>query len=580
MLKKAGGGQFVVKPSPVELHGDSVAFVASATLPENVLKPKIMYEVEMFYATPDNEPLSLGKMEFDGDALAKNPAPSAEQYFGFIYDEKYKEGNVAFIGRAYKKTKPEKVKASELTPFPPVGDAAKGVITTSLLVQAPLLANYAPHGYDNSEEYIPTNVDFFFLQGRSDLRYSERRGERGKELDSYVQANKPVRTINVSGMHSPEGPTDVNSKLANERAAVVEDFYKKLAKKHDYEDAVDSINFQLKPVVEDWSTFKAALSAYDRLTDAQKSEVLDILNGPGDFVSKELKLQTLSFYKMIFRDVYPPLRAAKAEILEIKDKPTDAEIMVRAKKIANGDETEELNALQMSYAASMTPDLAEKEKIYQSAIKMSDSYAAYNNLGAVYMEMAANASSESKKTKLIKDAASNFKLSLQKQESTEAYANLASAQLLLDEKDEAFSTIGKVSGASSPELAASISALKGYVNITKASYASAISDLEKGGNSSETLYNKGLAILLKASKEMDADSYPKAMSAFEDAIAADSKNALAYYGAAITAARVGDAEKLTSNLAKAIEADGSLKEMAVKDLEFIKFQSAVAEATK
>ncbi|MEM1136308.1 MAG: hypothetical protein AAGI07_10755 [Bacteroidota bacterium] len=563
-----------MKPSPLELHGDSVSFVASVQVPSNVLKPKVMYELDVYYDTETADPVLLGKMEYDGAQLAENPSPTVEKYFGFIYDEQYKEGQVQFKGRAFKKTKPEKFKESE---FYTIDDLGKGVITTSQLTKAPYAANYIPHGYDNSEKYEPQNVDFYFLQGRSNLRYSERRGEMGKMLDGYVQENLPTRRVNITGMHSPEGSSDVNSKLANERASVVEEFYKSLAGKYDYESTMDSIEFVQKPVVEDWNAFKEAVTASDRISDAQKSEVMDIVNGSGDFVSKELKLQTLSFYRVLYREIYPPLRAGKAEILKIKIEPTDAEIMVMSQKAGNGEEVDGLNAKMVAFAASMSPSLQEKEKMYLAAIKMDDSYSSYNNLGATYMQMAMQANSESDKMSFVEKAISNFKLSVQKQQSAEATVNLASAQLLSGDVAAAKSTLSGASG--SGEIGQSISALKGYFAITTADYVSAISELERAGNDPVSIYNKALAMLLKASKEMD-DDYTKVKSAFGDAVSADAQNAHAYYCAAITAARMDNSSDVTSMLQKAISIDSSLKERAVKDLEFINVQDAVTAATR
>ena len=574
LIESAKNGQSTVKPSPLELHGDSVSFVASVQVPPNVLKPKIMYELQVYYDTETTDPMLLGTMEYDGDQLAENPSPTAEQYFGFIYEDQYKEGQLQFKGKAYKKTKPEKFKESE---FYTIDGLGKGVITTSQLVQAPYAANYVPHGYDNSEKYVPQNVDFYFLQGRSNLRYSERRGDMGDKLDEYVKENLPTRRVNITGMHSPEGPTDVNSKLANERAAVVEEFYKSVGEKYDYESTLDSIEFVQKPVVEDWTAFKEAVSASDRISDAQKSEVMDIVNGSGDFVSKELKLQTLSFYRTLFREIYPPLRAGKAEILQIKDEPSDAEIMVMSQKAANGEEVDGLNSKMVAFAASMSPDLQEKEKMYQAAIKMDDSYSAYNNLGATYMEMAVQASSESDKMSFVEKAISNFKLSVQKQQSTEAKVNLASAQLLSGDVEAAEATLSGASG--SGELGQTISALKGYFAITTADYATAISELERAGNDPVSIYNKALATLLKSSKDL-SDDFSKSKTAFGEAISADSENAYAYYGAAIAAARMGNSDEVTSMLTKAIELDSDLQERAVKDLEFMSVQDAVTAATR
>ncbi len=576
LVESAREGQSTIKPSPLQQYGNDVPLTVSVQVPEGVLKPKVMYELEVYYDTETSEPLYLGKLEYDGDQLTSNPSPQAEQDFNFAYEDMYKNGQVKFKGKAYKKSKPEKFKETEMYT---IDDLGKGIITTQQLVMAPYTVSYVPHGYDNSEELIPNEIEFFFLQGRSNLRYSERRSDRADSLENYIQVNSPTRTINVTGMHSPEGPESVNTELASERAGVVEEYYKNLAEKYDYTSTMDSIDFVLKPIVQDWEPLKDMMMSSEVLTDAQKNEVLEIVNGPGDFVSKELKLQTLSFYRTLFRELYPPLRSSKVQIMQIKDKPTDAELAVMVKNFAEGDEIDNRSAPEIAYAASLTPDLQEKEKIYQASIRESDSYSAYNNLGAVYMAMALEEMSTGSKMEMVEKAADNFKLSLQKQKSTEAYVNLASAQLIMGDPAGAMETMGNISGSASGELGADIAALKAYAAITAGNYDEAISQAERAGNDPISMYNKALATLLKNSKEMSED-YSRAMSAFQDAVSADNDNGYAYYGAAISAARMGNADAVTSNLENAFEQNPELKERAVTDLEFLNMKDAVAEATK
>ena len=50
---------------------------------------------------------------------------------------------------------------------------AQGLVMTSAWVKDALrYGSYADHGYNDKEELVPTNVDFYFDQGRSNLRTS------------------------------------------------------------------------------------------------------------------------------------------------------------------------------------------------------------------------------------------------------------------------------------------------------------------------------------------------------------------------------------------------------------------------
>ncbi len=64
---------------------------------------------------------------------------------------------------------------------------------------------------------------------------------------------------------------------------------------------------------------------------------MEIVNGSGSFVEKEDKLHKLSSYDKVFKNIYPDLRAAKTEVLTVKQKKSDAEISVLAKQITKSE---------------------------------------------------------------------------------------------------------------------------------------------------------------------------------------------------------------------------------------------------
>jgi tetratricopeptide (TPR) repeat protein len=131
--------------------------------------------------------------------------------------------------------------------------------------------------------------------------------------------------------------------------------------------------------------------------------------------------------------------------------------------------------------------------------------------------------------------------------------------------------LDKVSSSSASAVGASVNALKGYMAIKEGTYREAIQNLSSAGNNAMVVFNRALAYLLQASLTMDEDGYRRAMSQFEEAIAADGNNAYAYYGAAITAARLQDVNKLVEHLKKAASMNSELKSRAVTDLEFINY---------
>src|SRR5574339_149428 len=144
-----------------------------------------------------------------------------------------KTGVVEVEGVASKGTK------SKATPRMQV---ATGVITTSKLVLPSYFAAFAGHGYNNQEELIPVIIpDFIFEQGRSVLRNSEVRSDKGKQLDAFIASKNATRTVTITGTHSPEGAERINSRLSPDRAAAIEKYYRQQMKKYDYQQQADEI---------------------------------------------------------------------------------------------------------------------------------------------------------------------------------------------------------------------------------------------------------------------------------------------------------------------------------------------------
>ena len=95
-------------------------------------------------------------------------------------------------------------------------------------------------------------------------------------------------------------------------------------RKYDYQNMADEINFILKPVVEDWTEFKEYLADYDGVSDEDKAEITNIINGSGTFEEKEDELHKLGSYNKVFRDIYPKLRTAQTEVLTVMDKKSES----------------------------------------------------------------------------------------------------------------------------------------------------------------------------------------------------------------------------------------------------------------
>jgi hypothetical protein len=559
MVKMAKEQNLTVTPNPLEVHKDTVNYEMAANLPVKMLKKGTVYTLNSYYKHGDSE-FSLDPIPFKSEDYpnADTEQPRVAKQFSFPYKEAYKVGTLQIEGVAQKGTK---IKKTERL------DVATGLITTSKLVQNSYYAAFAEHGYNNQEEIIPIIIpDFIFEQGRSTLRTSEIKSDKGQQLDAFIASKNVTRTVTITGTHSPEGLERINGKLANERAAAIEKYYRQQMKKYDYQNVADEIQFIQKPVVDDWTEFKNALAAYAGISDEDKSKYLEIINTPGSFEEQEKQLKKLPTYKKVFKEVYPGLRTAKTEILTIKKKKTDAEISVLARQITQSQVSlDTLSFEELMYAGMLTPSLEEKAAIYQAATKKGSNWNAHNNLGATYLAQAFE--NPSRAAELVDQANAQFELAARLRETPEVHANLASVALWKGNPYKAYSHASKALNGASNDVARGVSGVKGASEIYQARYADAVRSTSSASATAVNLFNKGLAQLL-------SKDYANASSSFAEATRANANFAIAYYGAAVAAARMGNGDAVVSNLTSAVGIEPSLKERALTDLEFAKWQNS------
>ena len=562
MVKMSKEQNMTVTPNPLELHKDTVTYSMSANLPVKMLKKGTVYSVNSFYKYGEQEkaldPISFKAEDYPNSSTEQ---PSTTKEFSFAYDPAMKSGVLEVEGVATKGTK------SKVTPRMQV---ATGIITTSKLVKPVFYASYADHGYNNQEEIVPIVIpDFIFEQGRSVLRTSETRSDKGKQLDAFIASKNVTKTVTITGTHSPEGAERINSKLSPDRAAAIEKYYRQQMKKYDYKGKADSIQFVLKPIIQDWAGFTAALASYEGISSEEKAEYMNIINSGGSFEAQEKQMKKLSTYKKVFKDVYPGLRTAKTEILTLKEKKTDAEISVLAKQVTQGSvSADTLSFEEMMYAATMTPSLEEKATIYEAATKKGTNWNAHNNLGAVYIAQAIE--NPSNAASLADKAQAQLEIAAKIKEAPEVHGNLASVQMLKGNAYAAYSHADKaLGGGLRGDNAAGVNGVKGSAAIVMAKYSEAVSSESSAANTADNLYNKGLAQVLNK-------DYQNALTSFGEATKLNANHAWAFYGAAIASARLSNAEGVVNNLVSAVKVDPSLKEAALTDLEFAKYVTTEA----
>lgn len=583
MVKMAKDQQLTVKPSPLELHGDSVAFEMSAKLPVKMLKKNKKYAASVTYAYNNDQKTPAGEVVFDSKNFpnAKKEEPVLKKRMAFAYTgPEMDRGELLVKGTASNINDQKK----ETTEMPLPNDMGKGVITTARLVQPVFTPAYADHNYNPATDFVPTTVEFFFEQNSAKLRVTETGSGRGKFLQGFIAQKNETNQVIITGMHSPEGTEARNTVLAEERAKAIEGYYRSLEKKMAMPatgkkgkkakgkaaapatPAQPPVQFITRSVVQNWNNFRDSLAVWNGISDAQKKEVNDIIgDGKGDFMATEAKLAQLPYYDKLLNELYPRLRTARTEIITKDAIKTDAEIALLAKRIAEGQEdARKLSDKQLAYAATLTPLLEEREAIYKAASKKNDSWQSHNNLGAVYLEQATRMAGRERQAR-IDQAMTQFKIAANKQQAAEVQINMAVAQLLLNNSAQAAVAL---QSAGTFEMSANtrkvINSLNGATYIRAGRYDEAINLLNNSVDKAEAKFNRGLAYLMKK-------DHQAAGAAFTEALTLDPKFALAHYGNAIIGARTKNESQMNRSLEQAIKADEKLRARAIGDMEFYKY---------
>jgi hypothetical protein len=569
MVKLAQDNVLQVDPNPLEIHGGNVPFEFSAVLPPKILPTSTSFTLNLTYAYDEDQEIQVGSMVFNSSDYPNSSNSESKQKLDmeFVYQEGMDPGNLYVQGVA-RDTRNGKEKMTERSVI------ATGLIKTSNFVKDVTYVSYVPHGYVDKEELMPINVDFYFEQGKSNIRtnldYDGLSNEtRVNTLDAFIADKNVTRTVTITGTHSPEGKQSINTELSEDRATVIEQFYRDKMDKYDYQEKAQSIDFELIPVVEDWKSFRRALNSYEGINEKEKKLYMRIINGTGSFEEKEKELQKLSSYEKILDDVYPGLRTAKTEVIAIKPKKSNAEIAILAKSIV--DEKANIDVLstkEMRFAAFLTPSKTEKAQIYEKLAKNTVAWEDYNNLGAANIELATNDRS------FLDIALTQLELARkQNPNAPEIKSNMGAVYVLQGEYDKALAILSEINGAPN-EVQAKVNAMIAAIQIRKANYDKAKTVFNAAELNEVVIFDKALLHIL-LQEFATADDLLNEVCNMNGELKAS-----AFYLKAVSAARQNNKDEVLTNLKMSVAEDPTFKERAVNDLEFNKFLATVKEALK
>lgn len=536
MEKNAETATYKAAPNPLEMHGDSVAVVISGKIPTKYLAKKAAIRVTPVFEVNGTVVKSLDPFvlvgegaDFEGKKIKFEEGGS----FSFDYKYAYEDG----MERGILKAKLEglfKTKSKEIGMF----DIAEGTNITPKLVQSddkPIL------GKDAFQRIVPfsENAEIIYTIQSSTVRGSELKKDDVKALLENIKTNAKDTTIVFKGMNvqayaSPDGELTKNESLADNRAKTASSAVSRQLKRNKVEAAKSEDFFNLEGKGEDWAGFKQKMQASD-IEDKQL--IIRVLEMYSDPAKREAEIKNLSeTYVEVKEKVLPPLRRSQIVLNMEKVGRSDEQIMAAFKSDASVLSVEEI-----LYAATLTNDLNEKLNIYTKAAELyASDWRPINNMGYIYLLQ-----------NKLGEAESNFNKAKAIEATPIVMNNLGVIARLKGDRAAALEAYQKANGAGNE-----VNYNMGILNIMDGDYSSAVSNM-----SSYKTLNLALAQILNG----NAEAALATIDASEDATSAE-----AYYLKAIVGARTDNNDLMMKNLKLAVNKDNSLKEKALKDVEFIK----------
>jgi hypothetical protein len=539
---------YKVQPEVLEATGGNVAFKVEGTVPAKSFHKKAIVEFTPYLKYDNGKTKELKKFVLKGTkAEGEGTVIDSKTGGSFTYSESF-----AYVDqmRASELMVNAKVtKGKKVSEFNDI-KLADGIIDTYKNIINDEELAYAPSGYEKIT-MASKSATLYFQVNKSNLDMNLPLNKKDAtkasmtELDNFVAKGWEIKDITINAWASPEGEISLNTELANDRSASANDFLAKKIKKMNDDKAkklkVDvktleqDITYMAKGNGEDWDGFMLALRGSD-LKD--KNQIINIVNTQTDNNKREQEIRNMTVvYKEIEEQILPSLRRADITVNCFEPKRTDEEIA----KLATSS-PDSLKYAELLHAATLTADAKTKLNIYKNAFTNKDrDWKVYNNAAAEAITLGQLPDAENYLVQASKLNDKNGKI----ENNLGVLACHKGDFVKAEQHFLKSSTYGE-----------NVNYNLGVVNIQKGDYAKALTHF-KG---IDCRHNIALAQILSGSMNDALKSLKCSPQS------AETNYLLAVYGA-----RTSDAKMVYDYLAKAISANGSFKEKAATDREFIKY---------
>lgn len=562
MLRVAQEGQQVqVRPPVLEANGENVLAELEVRVPAKHLHKGAVYELPLRY-------------RYD-NGLREDTAGTVRFLVGeFVYDEQ--DRNFVVVKKPIsfpyepRKNPGQLVTMPQVRRLKPGGKVlkagkelmvARGVVLPSrLVVREVERVTYLPE--EASLEGGGTRVlPFFFDEGQSAIR--NYLGTNVAALEEFIEANQQTQKVMIVAGHSPDSLDSHDSRLPEKRVQALMRYYKRRLDNNSYLNSLSSVKFETQTYRRRWDLFLSKVQA-SALQPEQIDSVVSIINDSrGTWAQKEKQLHTLSFFDYIEQYVYPVMRFGTVAVRYTAPQRLQSEIYILSKKIVEKElEADALTPEELRYSATLTPLLAEKQRIYETAVATSGRWEAYHNLAVVLLERSEKEVSDKVRRAYQRRAATNFTLAAHRNPTATMFYHVATAWHRAGDRLEALQNYDYAIklGGSKPILD-KVFADKAALEIEIGQTDDAIRSLSYSDKSYQNVMNRALIYLTK-------ENYDGAAQIYQEALNLKPNDPMAYYCLAVVAARAQREGDVGQYLRRAVQLDRTFAQRAVEDLEF------------
>ena len=522
-------------PDPLELVGDSIDLAVSGKFPPKYFGKKVYAEATPVLVYPGGE--AKFKMQaYQGEKAAGNgvvvpykegKAINYSSRIGFVPGMESSKLELRIAGK----------EGSKQGNLPPVA-MGEGVITTCLLVKTDDKCIWSTDNFVRTLSFTNDSAQVNFDYNSSALKPAELKDADMTALGYFFKraAANPrlkIKKVEFLGYASPEGEILLNDNLAQERSDAGKMAFENLATSMNLTN-IPAGAFTVTPKGEDWEGFRAAM---EKSNIDDRNIIINVLKMTTDLTEREKEIKNISkTYVEIQKDIFPSLRRCRFVVSYDLEGYSDAELIQIGSSNPSSLKYEELMK-----AGSLVEDLDKKAAIYLAATKIKEAdYRSFNNLGCVYYMQ-----------NKLNDANTQWSKAYCMKKCAETSNNMAVYSHVNGDRKAAGNYLKEAGSAKET------SYNKGIIDIQNGNYGSAVSSM-----ASYKTFNTSLAKLLNKDNG----------GAKADLDASNDTSAKADYLRAIICARTNDGEGVKSNLEKAYAKDASLKDKAMKDLEFRNFR--------